>query len=70
MYILVKTSCEYAIQENLWCSGGSKGGLVGPWLPRFLAAPLLGPSSFVLNFTFKFIWLTYTADHLQPAAKF
>jgi len=32
----------------------------------FLAGPLLGSSSFELNFTFKFVLLTYTADNFRP----
>jgi len=35
--------------------------------PRIFGWSLLGPPSFVLNFTFKFVWLTYTADNFQPA---
>jgi len=37
-------------------SGGSKRAWVGHGLPRFL-----------LNFTFQFVWLTYTADNVQTA---
>jgi len=40
-------------------------GLGGPWSPRFLAGPLFAPN-FLLNFTFKFVWLTYKADNIQP----
>jgi len=40
-------------------SGGSKGGLFG-WPPAW-------PPSFLLNFTIKFVWLSYTANNFQPA---
>ena len=36
--------------------------------PDFWLAPAWCPPSFVLNFTFKFVWLTYTADNF-PASK-
>ena len=32
----------------------------------FWLFPLLVPPSFVLNFTFKFVWLAYTVDNVQP----
>jgi len=44
-----------------------RGGWVGHGSPRFLAGPPLGLPSFFLKFTFKFAWLTYTADNFQPA---
>jgi len=56
----------------LLCSVLLRAGAVlrGGWVshtPRFLAGPLLDHPSFVLNFTFKFVWFTYTADNFQPA---
>jgi len=39
-----------------------RGGLGGPWPPRFLIGPLFDPPSFFLNFPFKFFWLTYTVE--------
>jgi len=39
-----------------------RGDLSGSCPLDFWLAP-----SFMLNFTFKFVWLTYTADNLQPA---
>jgi len=45
----------------LTCSGGSKGGPGGPWPSQIFGGPPAWPPSFVLNFTFKFYWLTYTA---------
>jgi len=39
-----------------------RGDLGGPWpLPEFWLVPSLPPPSFLLNFTFKFVRLTYTA---------
>ena len=43
---------------------GRKSPDHGP--PDFWLPPCF-PPSFVLNFTFKFVWLTYTADNFQPA---
>jgi len=46
-------------------SEGGPGGGYGP--PRFLVGPPACPPSFFLNFTFKFAWLTHTADNFRPA---
>jgi len=62
-FVWLKTGVVHCVS----CSSGSKGGLGGRWPPRFLAGPLLGTPSFVLNFTFKFVWWTYTVDNFQPA---
>ena len=48
------------------CSSDSKGDLGGACPPVFWLAPCLAPPSFVLNFTLKFVWLTYTADNFHP----
>jgi len=41
------------------------GAWVGHGPPDFWLAPCLAPPSFFPNFTFKFVWLTYTADNFQ-----
>jgi len=43
-----------------WSLGGHGSSQIFGWPPAC-------PPSFLLNFTFKFVWLTYTADHVQPA---
>ena len=62
------TAIAFASIETGKCAanGGSKGRPGWAMPPRFLAAPCSHPR-FVLNFTFKFVWLTYTADNFQSA---
>jgi len=48
-------------------SGGSKGRGWAIHGPHIFGCSSDWPSSFVLNFMFKFVWLTYTADNFQPA---
>jgi len=45
-------------------SGNSKGWAMASQI--FGLAPVC-PPGFVLNFTFNFVWLTYTADNFQTA---
>jgi len=60
--ILMITSHRAMITPQ-WRFEGRPGWAMA--LPRFLAGPLLGRSSFLRNF--KFVWLTYRADNFQPA---
>jgi len=56
-----KETIEDALCHEQVNSVDSKGGPGWTMLPRFLVA------SQFLNFPFKFIWLTYTADNFRPA---
>ena len=69
------TVCRVRIWFNEWIKPHHgwqsvailRRGLGGPWPPRFLSGPPACPPSFLLNFTFKFAWLTHTADNFRPA---
>ena len=69
------TVCRVRIWFNEWIKPHHgwqsvailRRGLGGPWPPRFLSGPPACPPSVLLNFTFKFAWLTHTADNFRPA---
>jgi len=68
-YPHISTNIKCVTCEPVQClitSSGSKGAWVG-YAPPDFAAPCLPPPQFSLNFTFMFVWLTYTADNSQPA---
>jgi len=69
-YRLMKSDKMFMVEAHrlsaaMWRFYWKASVVYGP--PRWLAGPQFGPSIFVLNFTFKFVRLTYTADNIQPA---
>ena len=49
----------FRIFEQLALGGDSKGGAGWDMAPRFLLGPTFRLPVFLLNFPFKFVWLTY-----------
>jgi len=58
---------RWNVLETGTVSGDSKEGFGGNAPPNFWLPPSLAPLFFLLNFTFKFVWLNHTADNFRPA---
>jgi len=56
-------TCNYTCTQSVAVLIGSGWAMT----PQIFGWPLLGSPSFLLKFTFTFVWLTSAADNFQPA---